>query len=314
MVRQAIHIHNEKAPGLIGIDRMVFHTHWNFSLVFLCSLMLGTGSPDPCPAASNPATIDLEAFRTSVSPGTIDEDLQQMKDLIPELARRMFPPGEGRLAEPETIDFKEVRVPRLAPDEKGGFRTSYHSVNRMVINGRKYLRAAESYLFWRRDYEKKWIASASPTAQAGEIPQTPLQQIFSATTLDRRGKTHALLDLYSRQLLPTPVPAPTPRPDFWPISDIFDIPEASGTVQFNLRGGKVVVLEKGSGEVWILPFDPALDPMKWLESFRFKARRHGIGKAAEMMRSEGIIAPSLEPKPLPLPQRPYIGPRPFAPY
>ncbi len=241
-----------------------------------------------CASPAAPLVLDIEFYRTAVSPGTVVEDLQILREIIPELARRMFPvsPQTGRYA-PETLEFKLSTIPKAGP----GYGVETES--KLIVNGRRYQQAAETYLKWRKEYEQNWIQSNTTGWEPKAGLRTPLQIIFGDTRLDPRGKALAMLRIYSdslsqsgTSLAPKLNPTPTPPPEFWPVSDIIEMPEVNGSVQINMRGGKVTVLDKSAGKATIIPFDSSRNPRLWLATFRKQALRFGLPQAIKMEQAK----------------------------
>ncbi len=256
-----------------------------------------------CTSPAAPLVLDIQPYRTAVSPGTVDEDLVILREIIPEIARREFPvsPQAGRYV-PETLDLSYSRAPKSVPGS--GIR----SESRLVINGKRYQQAAETYLKWRKDYETNWIQSFSSDWEPKAIPDTPLQRIFKDPSLDHRGKGIAMLKIYTDALtqarassLPPPKPTPTPPAGFWPVSEVIEMPEVNGSLQINMRGGKITVLDQTTGKAFIIPFDASRDPRLWLASFRKKALRLGLEEAVKVEQEQ---VPPLPQKRLSLPGSP----------
>jgi hypothetical protein len=233
---------------------------------------------------STPIALDIQSYRTAVSPGTVDEDLQILRELIPELARRMFPVSSktGRFT-PDTLELKTSRSNDPGPG-KGPSPGS-----RLVVNGRHYQQAAETYLKWRKEYETNWIQANASEWEPKAAPKTPLQSVIEDPGLDYRGRAMAMLRVYLESSSPDRVgsapmfkPTPTPPPGFWPISDVIEIPEVNGSLQINLRGGKVTVLDGATGKASVIPYDSTMDPRLWLINFRKQALRLGLAQAVKM--------------------------------
>jgi hypothetical protein len=127
------------------------------------------------------------------------------------------------------------------------------------------------------------------------IPRTPLQQIYEDPRFSQPERIQAVLTLLTQQQI-SAVPEPTPNPEFWPISDVIPLPAIHATVQFNPRGGKVVILDTETQKVHIIPFDPSEDPRWWMNNFAAIAERQGLDKAVEVARGVSTGQPA-SPKP-----------------
>lgn len=266
-----------------------------FSRTLVCLSVLLSGI-FPAAIIAAPVPVDIQSYRTPLSPGTIDEDLLILREIIPELARRMFPAASTRPSRsgPDTVDLRLSRGPRPGPS------VGQPSESRLLINGDRYLQATETFLKWRKEFETNWGQTEVPSWEPKAVGRTPLQKIFADPSLDRRGKAMAMLKVYYKNPIrknpvsdPKLKPTPTPPPEFWPVSDVIEIPEVNGSVQFNLRGHKVTVLNEATGEASVIPYYSSQDPRAWLATFRRQALKHGLARAIEMEQEKEIERASL---------------------
>lgn len=251
--------------------------------VFLAIL---TVAATPPAFSADTFTLDLESYRTPVSPGSVEEDLLFLKDFIPVFTRAAIP----RDPNPKTLEYEavELEVERSPVAGVGktrkSFKTDHKTGLKLQITGSDYKNAAEAFLMWRREFEAQWIASATQGAAA---PKTPLQEIVENRRLSRKDKIDQVLSFYARQQM-TYQPPPTPHPDFWPVSEVIQLSSIHASVQFNPRGGKVVVLEQDTGKAYVLPFNPGDDPHAWMDRLVAMAKVHGLDQATERMRKETL--------------------------
>lgn len=264
---------------------------WILPALLACATQPGTGW------GQSRVRLDLESFRTEVSPSAPDQDALFLKDLIPALARRMFPPGSaGSQMEPQTIDVGVERESRPEETPGKGVRIVQSARYKLDIRGNQYLAAAENFLSWRKAFETSWIEAASGEITAAS--KTPLALIFEDSSLSKREKIVRILQLQAHAGA-TYSPPPTPHPEFWPVSKIIEMPEIHARVQFNPRGGKVTILEAETGRAWVIPFNPTDDPIRWMRDLRVWAEGNGLSRAVERMRAValGKATEAAPPKP-----------------
>ncbi len=279
---------------------MLFPSFPRRCVIVLC-LVLG-----PVFAPAVPVVLDIQSYRTPVSPGTVDEDLMILRDLVPELTRRIFPVSPKRdRSGPDTIELRLSRAPKPLPG------TGFQSGSRVVVNGNRYQQTTEKYLKWRKEYETNWIQSQVSSWEPKAAPKTPLQMIFEDQGLNQRSKAMAMLRIYledstqaEAHLASTPRPTPTPPPDFWPVSRIIDMPEVNASVQINMRGGKVTVLDGATEQATVIPFDASQDPRLWLANFQNQARLHGLAQAVKMEQEKAALTTRKKAPRPPLPIAP----------
>lgn len=220
---------------------------------------------------------NLADYRTEVSPGKFEEDLQITSHVIMILLTR--PAMEGRISGSE--GYIEVAIDdRIVTQPDGKQRIL--PTGRLVARGADFIQATQQYLTFRQSYEIKWIRSSTP--ENGQLPPTPLQQIVGLDKLSPFQKAQQLAQWYWVQLNP-PQPLPTPDPRYWPVSDIIEIGDSGLEVQINLRGGRVTILNNHTGKVEILPFGRNTSPDDWLQQLNTWCQRYGPERALELLAS-----------------------------
>jgi hypothetical protein len=238
--------------------------------------------------AQSPTVLDVSLYRTPISPGTVAEDAQFLTALIPQLARGagLAPADEGR-PQYETVELEINRRKKrnmrgeISLSDRG--RPVIAEFPRLVIQGENFMMAAKAFLEWRKRYEEAWIQSASEEGVL--LNPTPLQQVFNGGHLTRQQKVQQTINIYRTALLPS-LPVPTPNPDYWPISDVINLPDAGAQIQFYTSAHKVVVLDASSSRVWMVPLNPTEDPVKWREVFEKLAKKEGLEKAVKIAIEE----------------------------
>jgi hypothetical protein len=243
------------------------------------------------PSQGQSTFLDLNPYRTPVSPGAPHEDALFLKEVVESLAQELaispiVPRGEAGF---ESFDVRIDRNKVIEPDgswkrdELG--RPVFSVTPTIEIKGETYKQLARMYLEWRRSFEFEWIGVARSATE--ELKPTPLQTIFNEPTLPRSEKVRQTVQFYRFKTLPL-VPRPTPNPAYWPISPIIDLPEVLVQVQFNLRGGQVTVLDSESSKVWVLPFPSEVDPRRWIDEYKRAVNKVGKVRAAEQLRQEAL--------------------------
>ena len=255
-------------------------------LPFSCAMCLVLSLP--MAYAQSPTLLDVSLYRTPISPGTVAEDAQFLTALIPQLVRGAgFAPAEEGHPQYETVELEINRRKKrnmrgeISLDERGVPIIAEYP--RLVIQGENFKMAATAFLQWRKGYEEAWIRSASEEGVL--LKPTPLQLIFNSGHLTRQQKVQQTINVYRTALLPS-LPIPTPNPDYWPISDVIDLPEIGAQIQFYSSAHKVVVLDASSSHVWMVPLNPTEDPVKWQEVFKKLAKKEGLEKATEIAIEE----------------------------
>lgn len=259
---------------------------WLLSVFLLLAFFL----PSP-KSFGQPIFLDLTRYRTPVSPGKIDEDALFLKEIVEQIARDLAiapvaPRGE-RGFESFDVDIKRDKI----LEETGAWKLDktgkavFAATPTIEIKGESYKQITRSFLEWRRSFELEWIQGTRSATE--ELKPTPLQRIFYQTSLPQSERVRQTVQFYRFKTIPR-IPKPTPNPSFWPVSAILDLPECGVQVQFNLRGGRVTILDSESSRVWVLPFPPEADPHRWMAEYRREVEKSGKEQAAERLRQEAI--------------------------
>lgn len=236
-----------------------------------------------------PRSIDLMAYRTQVSPGSPEQDLLLVQRIVPVLARTAYPVLSGRSSTSfQAIDIEMKKRPRLRENMSSRSRIAVDFSYTFVVTGEIYQMVTEQFLSWRKGYEEQWIASA--TGETSYL-KTPIQLVAEDPNLDYPQKVQRILGIMNRREYKY-IPPPTPNPAYWPVSDVIPLREAGASLQFNPRGGKVVLLDDTTGETYILPFDPWDDPEDWLRDFERWVAGYGIKSSSEFAKKRAASVAS----------------------
>jgi hypothetical protein len=235
-------------------------------------------------AAQEGVPINLAAYRTVVSPASVEMEARILQYLIPMLAAEMYPPGSlSSDVGIQSVNMREDKT--LVIDAETG-RPRPQVVVGISVMGDIYRLVTDAFLSWRMGYEQRFIASAS--GEISLLPTTPLAQIASNLSLAPREKARQWLYVLQadqfRKNQPANVPLSEIKDDNRILSEIMEVPSIKARVQFSYCGEVVTVLENDTGQVRVIPYLTSISSGKWLDRFVKEVERQGFDKAEQTAR------------------------------